>query len=540
MFEQLSLGTKAKKRTDELSAVVAAARHERDALDTLFQQLDGRRGRLAEVSTAVEHVRDKAIDASEQLAAIVARIGDLDKRVAGFEAIGAQVEEVTDIVRQAQQAAALMADSGGQLEKHREAMEQLAIEYRETRTAIEALGAQRQIVTDAHDELQRSHADLRGAIDQTAFITRELNQLRSQATELANEQAAISKAAEQVQDNTAVVTRTVHDIESRIASLGTLHELASTTEERLKSLNALGEYVTVKMKALETQRVTIDHAASEAGRLNELVWAMEAQIGKLEEGNRQVARAEEVLRHTEELAEEVQDELDAATVRRDLFTRETARMEKEGAQLIQTVRAQVERLAIEGRSLDAHEQRVANLQEALATAERQLETVHGRQETVGALDRKAEALGQTVRQLSTELGELSRRRAEVDALEERLARVETTARETEARQARLESGRQQLDELRAELEAIHASRATAAELCSQLNADRSALEAAGENIARFTVEAPAIETRIDTLLAKFRLLDDADRMAGQTRETITELEATLARSSEKLQFVEKV
>ena len=46
-----------------------------------------------------------------------------------------------------------------------------------------------------------------------------------------------------------------------------------------------------------------------------MVWAMEAQIGKLEEGNRQVARAEEVLRQAEEFAEEVHDELDAATAR---------------------------------------------------------------------------------------------------------------------------------------------------------------------------------------------------------------------------------
>ena len=521
MFEQLSLGTKAKKRTDELNAIVLDARHERDALEALFEQLDGRRGRLAEVSTTVEHVKDRAIDASEQLTTIVARIADLDTRLAGFEVIGAQVAQMTEIVRQAQEAAALMTDSGGQLQKHREAMEQLAVEYQETRAAIEALGAERQIVTGAHAELQRAHADLRGALDQAAGIKRELDGLHSQASALANDQAAISKTAEQVWDNTAHVTRTVKDIESKIASLGTLHELASTTEERLKSLNALAEHVTVKTKALDTQRVTIDHAASEASRLNEMVWAMEAQIGKLEEGNRHVTRAEEVLRQAEELAEEVQDELDGATTRRDLFRRETARIEKDGAQLIQTVRAQIERLAIEGKSFDAHEQRIAGLQGALDTAERQLEVVLGRQEAVDALDRKADALGQTVRQLSTELGELSRRRTEVATLAERLARVEATARDVEARQAGLESGRQQLEELRAGLEAIHTSRASAAELCTQLNADRVALETAGEKIARFAVEAPAIETQLDAVLEKLRILDDADRMAERTRETVS-------------------
>ena len=540
MFEQLSLGTKARKRTDELNAIVLAARHERDELDALVQQLDGRHGKLAEVSSTVEHVRDKAVDASEQLEAIAARIADLDKRVTGFEAIGAQVEGMSDVVRQAQQAAALMADSGGQLEKHREAMEQLAAEYRETRAAIEALGVERQLVHEAHHEWQRSHADLRGAIDKAAAITRELDQLRSHASALAHDQAAISKTAEQVLDNTATVTRTVKDIESKIDSLGMLHELATTTEERLRSLNALAEHVTVKTKALDTQRETIDRAAAEANRLNQMVWAMEAQIGKLEEGNRQIARADDVLRQTEELAEEVQNELDAASERRDRFSRETARIEKDGAQLIQTVRAQMERLAIEGKSLDAHEQRIADLQGALGAAERQLETVLGRQEAVSALDRKAESLGETVRQLSAELAELSRRRADVDALAERLARVEATAREAEARQARLEAGREHVEQLRAELEAIHASHATAAMLCSQLTADRAALESAGQNIARFTLEAPAIEHQVAAVLEKFRDLDEADRVAARTRDTIAELDATLARSSEKLQFVEKV
>jgi chromosome segregation ATPase len=540
MFEQFSLGTKARRHSDELNEIVLAARHERDALVAVFEQLDGRRSRLAEVSTTVEHVRDKAIDASEQLTTIVERITALDKRVAEFEVIGTQVAEMTDMVRQAREAAALISNSGEELQKHREAMEQLAGEYRETRSAIEALGAQRQIVTDVHGELQQSQADLRGAIDLAAVIRREIDQLHNQASALADDQAVISRTSEHVWENTADVTRKVKEIESKISSLATLHELATTTEERLKSLNALAEHVTAKTKALDTQRVTIDHAATEANRLNEMVWAMEAQIGKLEEGNRQVTRAEEVLRQAEEFAKEVQHELDAATEGRDQFRRETVRIEKEGAQQILTVRAQIERLAIEAKSFDAYEQRLANLQGALDASERQLETVRVRQDAIDALDRKAQALEETVRHTSAELGELSRRRAEVDTLAERLARVEEIAREAEARHARLESGRHQLEDLRTELEAIHRSRTSAAELCTQLNADRVALEKAAENIGRFAGEAPAITNQLETVLEKLRRLDDADQLTERTKETVTELEATLARSSEKLKFVEKI
>ena len=154
MFEQFALGTKAKKSSDQLNEIVLAARHERDALGALFEQLDGRSGKLAEVSTTVEHIKDRAIDASEQLTAIVARITELDKRVAGFELIGAQVAEMTNLVQQAQEAAALMSESKDELQKHRGAMEQLAGEYRETRAAIEARGAPRHNVAHAHRPLQ--------------------------------------------------------------------------------------------------------------------------------------------------------------------------------------------------------------------------------------------------------------------------------------------------------------------------------------------------------------------------------------------------
>src|SRR5262249_6854321 len=273
----------------------------------------------------------------------------------------------------------------------------------------------------------------------------------------------------------------------------TLHDLAATTDEQLKSLNALAEYVSVKTKALETQKVTIEHAASEANRLNEMVWAMEVQIEKLEEGNRQVVHAEEILRQTEKLSGEVQGQLEAATERRDQFTRETARIERDSALRIQAVQGQLERLAIEGKSFDAHEQRTADLQSALSAAERQLETVISSQETVSTVDRKAEALGQTVQQLSADFAEPSRHRAGIETLADRVARVEITARDVEARHARLESGRQQLEELRADLETIRASHATAAQLCGQLKTDREALEMASENITRFSADAPALE-----------------------------------------------
>ena len=76
----------------------------------------------------------------------------------------------------------------------------------------------------------------------------------------------------------------VKDVEKRLGPLAKLQEMSKTTEERMATLNALAEHVTQKIKALENQKHTVEHAVVESNRLNEMVWAMEVQINKLNEG----------------------------------------------------------------------------------------------------------------------------------------------------------------------------------------------------------------------------------------------------------------
>ena len=82
---------------------------------------------------------------------------------------------------------------------------------------------------------------------------------------------------------------------AKLGPLAQLQELSQSTEERLNALNALAEHVSHKAKALESQQQAIEHAVVQANRVNEMVWSMDVQIGKLNEGLKQVAKAEESL-----------------------------------------------------------------------------------------------------------------------------------------------------------------------------------------------------------------------------------------------------
>ena len=58
-------------------------------------------------------------------------------------------------------------------------------------------------------------------------------------------------------------------------------------------MNALAARVSQKAKALESQQHAVEHALVQANRVAEMVWATDVQIGKLNEGLKQAAKAEE-------------------------------------------------------------------------------------------------------------------------------------------------------------------------------------------------------------------------------------------------------
>jgi len=108
----------------------------------------------------------------------------------------------------------------------------------------------------------------------------------------------------------------------------------------------------------------------QANRVNEMVWAMDVQIGKLNEGMKQIARADDTLSRTEKLAAETNAQLENATKLRQETERETGKLKKEANVLLDAVRGQVDTLALKKKELEAFDERMRTLQRASATPSR--------------------------------------------------------------------------------------------------------------------------------------------------------------------------
>jgi hypothetical protein len=108
-----------------------------------------------------------------------------------------------------------------------------------------------------------------------------------------------------------------------------LQDLGRHTDEQFKALNALADEVTVRGRTLNGQTEMIERAVVEAGRVAELVGAMETRIAKLKDGDHLLAQTEARLLRLENVAAETTAQLQRSERLRDELGRELVRLKTE-------------------------------------------------------------------------------------------------------------------------------------------------------------------------------------------------------------------
>ncbi len=382
---------------------------------------------------SLEQVDEKATAATAKVNDLVKRLDGLEQQAKSFGDVEKRVQALISTATQAQQAAekilgarrrAAGAPPPGDTScrrrrsKHRRASRRSRRSAPRSRSSATSCGSRRPRSKQSVD----SATALRGELDQVRGVAGAAGPgLRQAARDLARGEGRFDRRDRQPSRK------------SRRSSvpLMQLQELSKTTEEKLTSLNALAEHVSQKAKALEAQKHTIDRAVVEANRLNEMVWSMDVQVGKLNEGLKQAARGEETVARIEKLVAETNASVDAATKVRDEFAREAGRLEKDGRALVDVMRSYVEKLG-------AREEGVRGVRPAAAGAagRRWARPRRGwtrsarRRSTSSALNQRVDGLSKDFQTLLSQADELTRKQVSLEALNERLAQVDDLAKRT--------------------------------------------------------------------------------------------------------------
>ena len=334
-----------RQQSDELQALIASSREERAALSTMLTQIQLHSAKLATAGKTLAEVEEKATHAHTRLDEVTERLSKADARARELETIDARIRGLVESVAQAERDTGRLTAPDGELQKQKDSIDTLAAQASATRDSLEALKKDQAALEPLREHLRESQAELQKSRARADALNAQYDELRKLSGNLSQEFGKLQDVSRATHEETTATVEMVGEVEKKLGSLTEFREMSRTTDERLATLNALAEHVTQKIKALENQKHTVEHAVVESNRLNEMIWNMDVQITKLNEAAQQATRVEELIDRVENLSHDVSAQLDSAASARDGFTMDLAKLERDRTSLTDFVRGYVERMA---------------------------------------------------------------------------------------------------------------------------------------------------------------------------------------------------
>ena len=168
-------------------------------------------------------------------------------------------------------------------------------------------------------------------------------------------------------------------------------------------------------------------------------------------------RSEETIGRIETLVQQTNTTVQGVTKARDDLARESARFEKDGRVLVDSLRASLERVALEKKEFEALDLRLRALQGSVREAEARMEALGTKERNLSQLHQKADILNESFQGLSVQAEDLAKKQAGLDTLHDRLAQVEELAKRTALQHETLKQGRQELETLSGDIHEFHKS-----------------------------------------------------------------------------------
>ena len=461
-LRNLTGGRGAQKHAEELEKLIAKAREERSALNEMLSSLTTRGAKLQPMSKSLDQMTEKASAATAKLDDIARRLTALDDRTKELDEVDRKIQALKDAARQAEQTTEKAIGPDGELRKHREAVQQLSQQALQTQATLDTLKKERAALEELRTKLRESETEVKQATAQAGNLKSDLDQIRATAANLTQDYGKIRETSREAREDTTAAMSAAKDIEKKLEPLTQLHELSQSTAERLASINSLAEHVGRKAKALDSQQQAVEHAVVQANRVSEMVWQMDAQIVKLNEGMKQLAKSEETLGRIEKLSDDTNQRVEASAKLNDDVQREVARQQKDSSALLDAVRTEVGTLAIRKREFEAFDERVRGLQASVGDAETRMGTLSAKEKNLLALDQKVDGLNKRVEGLFAQADDLTQKQIKLEALNERLAQVDELSKKASWQMDSLKQSRQDLEVLKGEVQALRSKRSASA------------------------------------------------------------------------------
>jgi chromosome segregation ATPase len=490
-------------------------------------------------------LRSELDDLGRRASVFAERLDDLGPR---FDYVAASSQSVAAFERrlailessleQAEARAAETLQHTAEIEGRRESLQELISRATKLVSKMEALTQDRAAVAQFDQRLPVLKGECQQISEQHTALQREVDLVHTTLAALIEDAGTTRQVSREARENTDKTAAIIADVQHRLEALPAIDRTAQNVDAQLQALNALAEHVSAKLKALENQHQMVDRALVESRRVNEMVWDMEVQIGKVANGSTLAAQAEENLARLERLQQEIAERDEEATRVRIEAARSAEQQQRDATELLRAVEGQVNRLALNRKQMETLSERVVAAEAALLDAEQRIGTMAAADQALAGLSEKVDGLASRITDMIDQAQALEQKQALLSRLEERLVELEGTTKRTDWQFESLTQRRSELTALKAEFEAFDRTYAGAQTLVDRLLEDKTALMQFAERSSSFVETAKTIETRIGHVTASIAQAEaNAVKVLGMS-QTVDDLASQIADLTPRLQLVE--
>ncbi len=501
---------------EELKALIAKAQDERTKISSLLGRTKGSVEKLERLDTPLKAVADKIDEISEQ-------IRRTEERASELQALSGRFDHLAERAATVEQG-------------------QSAIEARVTRTNAEvgdvlavADGLKEQVSTamQIRNEIQLAVApggtvaELRGKLDELrgVFLTYahdvthgrdEQEALRHAQDDAVKRVAQLRDEALRVKDNIDETGIKVAKYEVALANLAKVQELAPRAEQDVNALNALADHVAHKTRILEKQREVMDRAAAQAARLDDIVWDLDSRLKKVQQDSRSIQKTQEKLEELQDLLRRTETRTTEVRTAQQQTERDSATQVARLAGIRDEIKGSLDRFDIEKRGLDAVNQRIADLRNALTEFERRFNELQSTGQGIAQAQARADELGARLNTLAADVMRVSEQSEKARNIEIVLERTEAATGRLSTRVEGLQGAFPDMQQLARDVSDLKSSREAVVDATDRLRSARTELERS---------QAAQAETR---------------SFAMGMEQTVTEARARLGELESRAGIVERV
>ena len=516
---------------EDLDTQIASAQDVRRTLEALVTLAQAHLAQIPEVNASMEEGQRRAADLGERLDTLASRVNDLENIRRQTDTAEARVVALEQRVEQA-------IAREAQLDEHRAAIEEMVSLARNAGETVERLKQERAAFLEIEGRLPDLRKEFQPLVDHQAALKNDLDALRAGVVKLTQEAETGRESALKARAHAVKATEVVTELERKLEPLSQISALGKDADAQLRTLNALSEHVAAKIKALENQQSVVEHALVESRRVHEMVWDMEVQLKKLDEGTKRSARVEETLANLQRMQAATNTTLEEAARGRENFRREVDQQEKDALRLIETVRRQLDQFAGNRQEIETVHERLRLVQSGIAAAETRQEAVSAQEQELGQLLQRIQNIATTVQELTASAESLQRKQSSLGALEERLDALEAAAKRTQWQFEGLAAQRKDLDALKSEIQTVHSTYEQTATLLDKLRTDKREIEVFLDKAGGFMAQASQFEMKVDALTTQIVNAEASAAKTTSVAEAVDDLATQLAALEPRTRIVE--